>query len=244
MSPAAQSRALTFLIALVCALAAILMGATSASAAAVPTSATVGVRVCDVHPQSASMTDTVTARGSPGYDPSGTTDDAVDYGSHGASARSATATSPAITTYDRTTALVQIARTAGTTDRIAQVTDGNSVVFEPTGGAANKGDDLVDVWRVVGPDEAADIARTGGYRVQPGGEGKYFFPTSGQAENLGQMYNKANWPGPQTLTGGQVPRSVIARAESVNAGTEGPGWFIRSPDIPNICNVQCLGIIP
>ena len=110
--------------------------------------------------------------------------------------------------------------------------------------AANTGDDLVDVWRVVGPDEAADIARTGGYRVPPGGEGKYFFPTRGQAENLGQMYNKANWPGPQTLTRGQVPSSVIARAESVNAGTEGPGWFIRSPDIPSICNVQCLGTIP
>ena len=109
--------------------------------------------------------------------------------------------------------------------------------------AANTGDDLVDVWRTVGPDEAADIAATGAYRVQPGGEGKYFFPTQAQAENLANMYNKAGWPGPQTITRGQVPQSVLSRAEGVNAGTEGPGWFVRSPDVPSICNVQCVGVI-
>ncbi len=115
------------------------------------------------------------------------------------------------------------------------------VVAVATGVAAKSGDDLVDVFRVVGPEEAADIAKTGAYRVQPGGEGKYFFPTQGQAENLGQMYTKAGWGGQQTLTRGQVPSSVIARAEAVNAGTEGPAWFIRSPDIPSICNVSCIG---
>lgn len=81
------------------------------------------------------------------------------------------------------------------------------------------------------------------YRVPVGGEGKYFYPTQGKAENLAQMYNKTTVPGPQTLTHGQAPNSVIGRAEPVNAGTEGPGWFIRSPDIPQICNVQCLGTI-
>ena len=107
--------------------------------------------------------------------------------------------------------------------------------------AAKTGDDLVDVWRVVGPDEAAQIGKTRSYQVQLGGEGKYFFPTREQAENLGQMYTKQGWGGQQTLTRGQAPRSVIDRAEPVNAGTEGPGWFVRSPDIPSICNVTCVG---
>jgi hypothetical protein len=113
------------------------------------------------------------------------------------------------------------------------------------GVAAKSGDDLVDVFRVVGPNEAADIAKTGAYRVQPGGEGKYFFGTQQQAENLGQMYNKSpSFPGPQTVTRGQVPQSVLQRAEGVNAGTEGPGWFIRTPDISSICNVSCIGTVP
>lgn len=38
--------------------------------------------------------------------------------------------------------------------------------------ATNGGGDLVDVWRVVGPDEAAQVAKTRTYQVQPGGEGK------------------------------------------------------------------------
>lgn len=118
---------------------------------------------------------------------------------------------------------------------------GKAMSFPSVGVAAKSGDDLVDVWRVVGPDEAAQIGKTGSYQVQLGGEGKYFFPTREQAENLGQMYTKQGWGGQQTLTRGQAPRSVIDRAEPVNAGTEGPGWFVRSPDIPSICNVTCVG---
>lgn len=107
---------------------------------------------------------------------------------------------------------------------------------------ARAGDELVDVWRVVGSDEAAQIARSGTYRVQPGGMGKYFFPTQGQAENLGQGYIKIG-QGQQTLTHGQAPRSVIDRAEPVHAASEGPAWFVRTADIPSICNVICIGPI-
>ena len=46
--------------------------------------------------------------------------------------------------------------------------------------AVKGGDELVDVFRVVGPEEAADIAKTGAYRVQPRGAGKYFFPPRGK----------------------------------------------------------------
>jgi hypothetical protein len=104
-------------------------------------------------------------------------------------------------------------------------------------------DDLIDVYRVVGAAEADDIARAGAYRVQPGGEGKYFFPTQGQAQNLAEMYSKVGLGGQQTLTRGQIPSSVLARAEDVNAASEGPAWFIRSPDIPSICNVTCIGSV-
>lgn len=130
--------------------------------------------------------------------------------------------------------------TATTLEHVRRI-DGALASIGKSAVAAKSGDDLVDVWRVVGPDEAAQIGKTGSYQVQLGGEGKYFFPTREQAENLGQMYTKQGWGGQQTLTRGQAPRSVIDRAEPVNAGTEGPGWFVRSPDIPSICNVTCVG---
>lgn len=104
-------------------------------------------------------------------------------------------------------------------------------------------DEMVDVWRTVGPDEAADIARTGAYRVQPGGEGKYFFPSKEQAENLGRMFNNTTWAGPQTLTRGQVPRGVLDRAEPLQPAGEGPAVFVRTEDLSSICNVTCVGPI-
>ena len=82
-----------------------------------------------------------------------------------------------------------------------------------------------------------------GYRVPAGGEGKYFFPTRAQAENLGRMYSKKSRAGPQTLTRGQVPRSVIERSEMLEPAGEGLAWFIRSGDVPSICNVVCIGPI-
>jgi hypothetical protein len=56
--------------------------------------------------------------------------------------------------------------------------------------AKSSDDDSVDVWRVVGPEEAADIAKSGSYGPGSGNAGKYFYPTRGQAEKLADMYTK------------------------------------------------------
>lgn len=188
--------------------------------------------------------DTASERGPPAADVSKSASagkHAVDRGSNGDSARPGTAATRDYTHYGRPGQLANDDHGTGTTNAPHAAGDGDLSTPTVAGVAAKSGDDLVDVWRVVGPDEAAQISKTGSYQVQLGGEGKYFFPTREQAENLGQMYTKQGWGGPQTLTRGQAPRSVIDRAEPVNAGTEGPGWFVRSPDIPSICNVTCVG---
>ncbi|WP_460985761.1 hypothetical protein, partial [Sinomonas halotolerans] len=111
-------------------------------------------------------------------------------------------------------------------------------------GATSKGsDDLIQIWRAVGPDEAADVAKSGVYRPGPGLEGKYFFPTKDQAENLARMYTSNNIGGPYTLTSGLVPRSTLQQADAVNAVGEGPGWYLRNSQLPDICNVSCHGLI-
>jgi hypothetical protein len=184
-----------------------------------------------------------TERGPPATYDHTTPYDADGLPRRGALACSSDPTPDAIYVYEDNSRRARVDNVIGTISEPPRLNAGVLSSIQRWHVAAKSGDDLVDVWRVVGPDEAAGITKTGGYSVQLGGEGKYFFPTRGQAENLGQMYNKANWPGPQTLTRGQVPRSVISRAEPVNAGTEGPGWFIRSPDIPRICNVLCMGTI-
>ncbi len=224
-------------------LAAIAAFLVAPQAAVTATSVTsVSVYTYDGHHHSAPSVGGTSERGPPAAGNHFANDNAVDRRSYGDSARPDIGESPAAYTYTYTDPAPSVQVTPTTWHR-AEVADGQLIAFARGRVAAKSGDDLVDVWRVVGPDEAAGITKTGGYSVQLGGEGKYFFPTRGQAENLGQMYNKANWPGPQTLTRGQVPRSVISRAEPVNAGTEGPGWFIRSPDIPRICNVLCMGTI-
>lgn len=166
--------------------------------------------------------------------------DAGDRRSNGTVMRPNEAASPGAYAYDRPTSPVHVVGVAATARRSAQAAPAASWSIVLSGVATNTAD-LVDVWRVVGPDEAAQIGKTGSYQVQLGGEGKYFFPAREQAENLGQMYTKQGWGGQQTLTRGQTPRSVIDRAEPVNAGTEGPGWFVRSTDVPSICNVTCVG---
>ena len=111
----------------------------------------------------------------------------------------------------------------------------------PAGQAA---DDAVDVFRAVGPDETADIAQSGVYRNPAGLEGKYFYPTREQAENLGQMYTKAGIGGPYSITSGTAPRSVIEQAEPINPVGEGPAWFFRNDQLPSVSNATIHGPIP
>lgn len=90
------------------------------------------------------------------------------------------------------------------------------------------------VFRVVGPEEAADVAESLAYRNPEWLEGKYFFPTQEQAVNLAEMFGKADIGGPYTLTSGVVAQSVLDAAEEVNAAGEGLAYFIRNAALPLI----------
>jgi hypothetical protein len=100
------------------------------------------------------------------------------------------------------------------------------------------------IFRVVGPEEAADIAESGVYRNPFWLEGKYFFPTEEQGVNLATMFTKAGIGGPYTLTSGVVAQSVLDAAEEVNAAGEGLAFFLRNEQLPFITNVMIHGIVP
>lgn len=100
------------------------------------------------------------------------------------------------------------------------------------------------IFRVVGPEEAADIAESGVYRNPFWLEGKYFFPTEEQGVNLASMFTKAGIGGPYTLTSGVVAQSVLDAAEEVNAAGEGLAFFLRNEQLPFITNVTIHGIVP
>jgi hypothetical protein len=110
-----------------------------------------------------------------------------------------------------------------------------------TGVAANAGEDAVQVFRVHGPEETADILGSGVYRNPPGLEGKYFYPTRAQAENLGGMYSKAGIGGPYSVSSGTVARTVLNQAERIAPAGEGPAFFLRNDLLSNITNVTVHG---
>jgi hypothetical protein len=100
------------------------------------------------------------------------------------------------------------------------------------------------IFRIVGPEEAADIAKTGVYRTVFGLEGKYFFPTEEQALKLNGMFMKAGMGGPYTLTSGVVAQSVLDAADPVSAAGEGAAYWITSEMLPSITNVTIHGVLP
>jgi hypothetical protein len=86
-----------------------------------------------------------------------------------------------------------------------------------------------------------DIQKLGHYRVPPGGvEGKYFFKTPQQASNFGKMMGD----GPYTTTSTSVTPTQLAAGQPIDPGTEGPGFFFPTPDVPsgpvNILNHSVL----
>jgi hypothetical protein len=100
------------------------------------------------------------------------------------------------------------------------------------------------IFRIVDPEEAADIAESGVYRNLFGLEGKYFFPTQEQAENLSAMFMKVGMGGPYALTSGVVAQSILDAAEEVNAAGEGTAFFLRNEQLPLITNVTIHGMLP
>lgn len=99
------------------------------------------------------------------------------------------------------------------------------------------------LFRAVGQHEADDIAAAGGYRNAPGREGEYFFRTREQAEQYGQMMNKAPGFGASNfLTSGSVPTRALGSAEG-KGRDGGPGLFFRG-DLSDFFDVSNHGLIP
>ena len=212
----------------------------AAPASAAPTSPVSGYADDGDH-YGAVLTYTTTERGPPATYRPGATYDAVDPRSHGAWWRSGLAASPLNYNYNTPTLLVHVASVGSTTWKRAQGLDGALASSSDASVAAKSGDDMVDVWRAVGPDEAADIARSNAYRPGPGQIGKYFYPTRGQAENLAGNYTKRGIGAPYTLTSGRVPRSILDGVDSIHPAGEGPAWFFQNSQLSSVCSVTCHG---
>ena len=72
-------------------------------------------------------------------------------------------------------------------------------------------------------------------------EGKYFFPTRAQAENLGAKYAKMGL-GEQTITSGRIGTDVLRQfGEPLEAAGEGPAFFLRNESLRHITNVTIEG---
>jgi hypothetical protein len=82
---------------------------------------------------------------------------------------------------------------------------------------------VVEFFRAVGSDEAADIRLTGQYRVIDGmSQGKYFYPTAAQALRfLGRGWARV-------VTAASFPYVTVAMSEIFEAAAEGRVVFIAA----------------
>lgn len=209
-----------------------------------PTILAVSTYAYDASPMSVVLTNTSSERGPPIHLPAASWD-SVDSSSHGTVARSDVAPTPyadtPLHTASAETASGHLVMATPTSPDDGQVSDEEVSSLQRAGVAAESGDDLVDVWRAVGPDEAADIARSQAYKPGPGQIGKYFYPTREQAESLAGNYTKRGIGAPYTLTSGKVPRSLFDNVDSIHPAGEGPAWFFPNSQLPGICRVTCHG---
>ncbi len=85
------------------------------------------------------------------------------------------------------------------------------------------------------------------FRAGPNGlGGKYFYPTSEQAVNLGNLYTKAGIGGPYSLTSGSIDAGRLAglSGDVINPAGEGTGFFIPEGQLPWIFDVTIHGPVP
>ena len=94
------------------------------------------------------------------------------------------------------------------------------------------------IYRAVGPEEAADISEAGVYRTVAGQEGKYFFPTKGQADNIAGMFTAHGMGGPYRITSGSIPAAILNQATPIENAGEGAGYFIQDDLLPAITDIR------
>ncbi|WP_416391616.1 hypothetical protein NR756_02680 [Alloalcanivorax xenomutans] len=109
------------------------------------------------------------------------------------------------------------------------------------GAAVAHGNDLVDVFRAVGPDELADIQKTGAFNNIPGLEGKYFTTSAESAASYAKQAVNAFGDQPYTIVTSKVPRSVLKKpgiSATVDRGI--PAYVLPKRDlsgmVPRVLN--------
>ncbi|BBM03558.1 RHS repeat-associated core domain-containing protein [Microbulbifer sp. GL-2] len=106
----------------------------------------------------------------------------------------------------------------------------------PFGKTLTKGDEMVDLYRVVDDVELADIRNTNAFRSAPGQfEGKQFVDNLEDAQNLQKVFSSF-FGGNQTIIRAQVPQSVVDSASKVPFADIPKGTAITIPtnDLPKL----------
>lgn len=97
-----------------------------------------------------------------------------------------------------------------------------AAVFFAGGGLAGalvKREGTTLVFRAVSTSEAGDIASTGTFRAVGSVEGKYFYPTLAQAQNL----VKLGWA--DSVVSARIPTSLISKFDTFPDGSLGTAYF-------------------
>ncbi len=97
------------------------------------------------------------------------------------------------------------------------------------------GGDMVDLYRAVGPDELADIRRTGQFRNLGNAEGKYFTTSAKAASDYARQAVSAFGDEPYTIVHTQISRSRLADP-SIFATVDGgiPAYVVPDGSLPTM----------
>ncbi|MCP3995478.1 MAG: RHS repeat-associated core domain-containing protein [bacterium] len=99
-------------------------------------------------------------------------------------------------------------------------------------GGARRGDDLVDLFRAVGPDELGDIQNTGKLINRGSAEGKYFTSSVEGASDYARQAVRAFGDPPYTTIRTQIPRSHLPASVDVDGGI--PAYVIPDDTLPSL----------
>lgn len=96
----------------------------------------------------------------------------------------------------------------------------------------SRGDDVVDLYRAVGPDELADLEKTGIFRVDPSGKsfstGKWFATNAYDAAKWGEAMSSWDKKG-YSVVQAVVPKSILGKLDFVaKLDGIGPAYFAPS----------------
>jgi len=112
-----------------------------------------------------------------------------------------------------------------------------------TTAAEGAGGGVTTLYRTVAEGERAALEAGGSYETAAGGvEGKYFYPTAGQAQALARANFSSQ--GVQTLTSVQVPNSVLQGATQLSVAGEGRVIFFTSEQLSGLARPSIWNFFP